>query len=109
MIEVRRACSRSGRRVSSVIGPSSRRQYGALEEDEAARVEAGQVVEALLREQENGVQPLARRAPCALHTIRLSNSARSKCSAMVASLPAGDGEPIDLPEPCANIATTVMP
>ena len=58
MIEVRRACSRSGRRVSSVIGPSSRRQHGALEEDEAARVEAGEIVEALLREQQKRVQPL---------------------------------------------------
>ena len=33
-------------------------QHGALEEDEAARVEAGEVVEALLREQQKRVQPL---------------------------------------------------
>ena len=59
MVDVRRACSRSGWRVSSTIGSEPARQHGALEEDEAARVEAGQVVEALLREQKNGVELLA--------------------------------------------------
>ena len=35
------------------------RQHGALEEDEAAGVEAGEVIEALLREQQDGVELLA--------------------------------------------------
>ena len=56
------------------VGPASQQrdravvggQYGALEKDEAARVEAGQVIVALLRKQQNSVQavPLKRR-PCA--------------------------------------------
>ncbi len=57
MIEVMRACSRSGRRVEQNGFAPVRHQQEALEEDIAARVVAGEVIVALRREQQHGGEP----------------------------------------------------
>ena len=79
--------------VSRLIRPVARREHRALEEDETARVEPGQVVEALLRKQHDRVEPVRSKAFRAA-AIRCANSRARSARPWFRSLLAGWAEPI---------------